>query len=117
MTAKVLGLVDREDVFFTDENKEEIKKHLEDFLQEFIDCCWLMTISHPRLLPIFDVVGLPYSSVKERFKQYALQEEVVAKTKEKDSVYAVVWPSVELEDGNGIFAKGDVVTVKVGKES
>ncbi|XP_045166466.2 uncharacterized protein LOC123529932 isoform X2 [Mercenaria mercenaria] len=108
----------RTQVFFTEENKDEAMKQLEGFLQIYIDKCWLMTISHPKLLLIFDVIGQPYTgTIKERFKQFSTQDDVEASDMEKDSVFEVVWPCVALEDGTGVYAKGDVITVDIRKET
>lgn len=100
-----------------EENMKEAKIKLEDFFREYIDICWLMTISNPRLLLVFDIIGKPYSGViKDRFKQYSAQETVESTEIKKGCVYEVVWPCVMLEDESGVYSKGDVITVDVYKQ-
>lgn len=114
LTKRVLSELftsDNTQALYQDENKETTMKKLQDFFREFIDCCWLMTISNPRLFLNFEVVGKLYSGrIKERFKQFSCDKTVVS---ENNYVLEVVWPSVELADC--FLAKGDVVTVDTGK--
>ncbi|XP_060563677.1 uncharacterized protein LOC132723032 isoform X2 [Ruditapes philippinarum] len=96
------------------ENKKEAEQLLKEFFHEYIDICWLMLISNPRLLLEFKVIGKAYNGViKEHFKQYSTQESVESSNIEKDCIYEVVWPCVILEDRSGVFTKGDVITVDV----
>ncbi|XP_045165113.2 uncharacterized protein LOC123529012 isoform X2 [Mercenaria mercenaria] len=88
---------------------------LEDFFNEFVDTCWLIAISHPKLLLNFDVLGKMYEgSIKDRFRRYSCQDTVKDMSKVKDTILEVVWPCVELEDGSGIHAKGDIIVVEEG---
>lgn len=76
-----------------------------------------MTISQPKLILNFNVIGQLYEgSVRDRFKQYACQDTVTDMSKVKNSISEVVWPSVELEDGSGIYTKGDVIVVEEGMD-
>ncbi|KAL4226807.1 hypothetical protein ACF0H5_014785 [Mactra antiquata] len=88
------------------------------FFCDYIECCWLMTISHQRLVLDFEVIGYKCTDnyIKDRFTVFSCQDNVVDKTHPKDTVVEVVWPSVELENGSGIYAKGDVIIVNVGKD-
>ncbi|XP_060563679.1 uncharacterized protein LOC132723034 [Ruditapes philippinarum] len=105
-------------IFMETDDKDEVEKKLVEFFEEFIDICWLMTISHPRLLLNFDVVGKPYSgTIKERFKQYSCQDIVTDRSLSCGDILEVVWPSVELENEEGVCAKGDVITVQKGRDN
>ncbi|XP_045167305.2 uncharacterized protein LOC123530591 isoform X2 [Mercenaria mercenaria] len=98
--------------FIQADKLNEVKGKLENFFTEFVDICWLMTISHPKMLLNFNVIGKPYcGTTKERFKQYSCQDTVSDETLPNGAIFEVVWPSVELENGEGICAKGDVITV------
>lgn len=90
---------------------------LSKFLEDFADCCWLMTVSQPRLILQFKVIDeLHDGKLKERFTKYSCQDTVVDKTMVKGSIKEVVWPCIELEDGTGYFKKGEVIIVEDGKE-
>ncbi|KAL4226808.1 hypothetical protein ACF0H5_014786 [Mactra antiquata] len=88
----------------------DLKDKLEKFLEKYIDFCWLFIITHPRLYFEFEVIDKKYADIKEQFKTYSCQDKVVDETKEKGSVYCVVWPSVIYKD-DSVLMKGDVVIV------
>lgn len=84
---------------------------LQTLIGNFAETSWLMTISVPRLILNFDVVGEIYDGkVKQRFQQYSTEEKVLTDGKAKGTVLYVVWPSVESEDGSSAYKKGEAIT-------
>ncbi|XP_060563667.1 uncharacterized protein LOC132723027 [Ruditapes philippinarum] len=98
--------------FQIEDKTEEAKKMLQEFLHKFVDCCWVMVVSTPRLALNFDVVGKQYC--KEHFKVYSAKERIKDETKDTNSVYEVVWPCVYYADGSVFCTKGDALLVSIG---
>jgi hypothetical protein len=100
--------------FQKEDKTEEAKTMLQEFLHKYVDCCWVMVVSNPRLALNFDVVGKQYC--KEHFKVYSAKERIVdeTKTKETNSVHEVVWPCVYFAGGSTFCTKGDALLVSKG---
>lgn len=93
---------------------EDVKAKLELFLEDIAECCWLMTISQPRLVLNFSVCEKMYEGeFKEKFSQFAPEKNVKSEVFKKGIIIKIVWPCVE--DENGLFcSKGEVITVFEG---
>lgn len=94
-----------------DKASEETKVNAQTLVANFVDCSWLMTLSHPPLKLTFNVIDTLFtSSTASRFKQFSTQEDVYIDGKPRGTVLHVVWPAVELADGSGMYKKGEVIT-------
>ncbi|XP_060563668.1 uncharacterized protein LOC132723028 [Ruditapes philippinarum] len=98
------------------EHCQESKTHglldrVETFLDEYIDCCWLMTVSRPTMSLNFDVVGKMYSECADQFSVLSLKRNIDDPTKTAGTVYEVVWPSVHLKFESELYTKGDAIVI------
>jgi hypothetical protein len=94
-----------------------IQEKLQNFLEEYIECCWLMTVSNPTMVLDFDVVGKQYAECADHFKEYSSKRPVEDVTQIQGTICEVVWPCVQLEDETAFYMKGEVVVVKKGIKS
>lgn len=90
----------------------DMLEKVESFLKEFIDTCWLMTVSEPAIVLNFDVVGKMYSDYVDHFSVYSLKKPVDDPTRTEGTVYEVVWPCVQLKFNSEMYKKGDVILIK-----
>ncbi|XP_052779574.1 uncharacterized protein LOC128216910 [Mya arenaria] len=90
----------------------EATTSLQEFVEKFALYCWLMTVATPRMVLRFDAVGRPYDDIKDRYVEYATQDEVEDEVQPVGTVKCVAWPSVELQDFANIWKKGEVVVTK-----
>lgn len=92
----------------------DIRREIGDFITEVADCCWLMTISNPKLVLNFEAEDREYSGkIKDRFVEFSSDEPIVVPGKAQGTIVGIAWPSVELELGEVIFQKGEVITAAV----
>ncbi|WAR25141.1 hypothetical protein MAR_010845 [Mya arenaria] len=90
---------------------DDASNSLQEFVEKVATYCWLMTVATPRMVLRFDVVGKPYADIRDRFVQYATQEEVEDEVQPMGTVKCVAWPSVELETDSTYWKKGEVIVV------
>ncbi|XP_053378128.1 myosin-2-like isoform X2 [Mercenaria mercenaria] len=103
-------------VLCSGESGVDVKMKLRSFLEEYLDCCWLMSVSHPAMVLDFDVVGKHFSECTDNFKVYSTKRPVEDMSKVVGTICEVVWPCVHQKDECAIYMKGDVVLVKKGLE-
>lgn len=100
--------------FSKEENKTKVNEAMEDFYLKFIDCCWIIAISHPPAILNFEVVGKQYEEIREYFTEFATKKPVQDLSKREQTIVLVVWPSVELKGESKYYKKGEVISVKIG---
>ncbi|KAH3893766.1 uncharacterized protein LOC127860720 isoform X1 [Dreissena polymorpha] len=81
--------------------------NIQIFLNDLVDICWLMCIANPPLKLNFEVKGVEYKLVSQRFMEFATTWNNTYSDGNPGAVYLVAWPAVEREDskGNGGFLK------------
>ncbi|XP_052269573.1 uncharacterized protein LOC127871005 isoform X5 [Dreissena polymorpha] len=84
---------------------------IERFMYDLADICWLMCIGNPPLKLNFDVKGVDFSKIDNRFVEYAIIENEFSDGK-PGAVYLVAWPSLELEDNTGFLKKGEAIVCR-----
>lgn len=100
------------------ENKETVNDKLVEFFEKVSDCCWqVAALSNPPMVLDFEVVGETFIAVDKYWTQYSTKKPVCDMFKPEGTVLLVVWPMVKLKLGNECYNKGDVVVVKIGKDS
>ena len=90
--------------------EDKIRGEFSEFFKHYIDCCWLMTISNPRMMLCFDVVGKPHIGKRsEMFRKFSLDEKVFDAEKDVNTIVVVVWPAITAD--KYICKRGAVITV------
>ncbi|XP_052254556.1 uncharacterized protein LOC127860472 isoform X2 [Dreissena polymorpha] len=84
-------------------------KTIATFMNDLADICWLMCIANPPLKLNFDLKGVDFKSVSDRFVEFASTGDVKYSDGKPGAVYLVAWPSVEHEDNSGFLKKGEVI--------
>ncbi|KAH3831054.1 uncharacterized protein LOC127877695 [Dreissena polymorpha] len=82
------------------------------FINDLADVCWLLCIANPPLKLNFDIKGVDFKSVSNRFVEFASAGDITYSDCKPGAVYLVVWPSVEHEGSSGFLKKGEVIVCK-----